>query len=138
MPPAKPQPRTQTVPEWSKPIPLPPRQRRRELDPFTRTKIVELRQTAGWTWTRIFEHFQREIPLSTLRSTVNRANGRINNISQARSGRPRKLNSDDIAKIYKKIEENPKVSYEDLLAEVDHKVTKQSIWRLLAEKGRTK
>lgn len=71
--------------------------------------------------------------MSTLRSTVSRANKRVNNISQSRSGRPRKLTDEDIAKINKKIEENPKVSYEDLLAEVDHKVERSSIWRSLAE-----
>lgn len=133
MPPARPNPRPKTVPEWTKGTVNAPRQHRKEPDPFTWTKIVELRTSAGWSWNQIFTHFQREIPMSTLRSTVSRANKRVNNISQSRSGRPRKLTDDDIAKINKKIEENPKVSYEDLLAEVDHKVERSSIWRVLAE-----
>lgn len=63
---------------------------------------------------------------------------RVDNISLPRSGRPRKLDDADKQKINDMIDENPRVIYEDLLAGVDNKVKRTSIWRLLHEEGRRK
>lgn len=62
----------------------------------------------------------------------------MDNHSLPRSGRPRKLDEDDIRKIDEMIEQNPRVMIEDLLEGVSHKVKKTSIWRLMHEQGRRK
>ncbi|KAJ5292217.1 hypothetical protein N7478_001468 [Penicillium angulare] len=49
-----------------------------------------------------------------------------------RSGRPKKLDENDRQKALQKVHKNPRVKYEDLLEEVDHKVKKRSISRLLS------
>lgn len=55
--------------------------------------------------------------------------------SWKRSGRPKILNEDDRQKILQKIHEDPRVSYDDLLSEVNHKCKKNSIARLLSIEG---
>jgi transposase len=124
-------------PAYRAPLRPPTRRRNHELDPFTRTKLVELKKVAGWTYKEIHAQYP-SIPIGTLKTTIARESKRIDNQSMQRSGRPRKLDDDDRAKLLNAIDENPHVSYEDLLSTVDHKVKRASIWRLLAEEGRRK
>lgn len=115
----------------------PPRRRKQELDPFTRTKLVELKTVAKWSYGRIHKEYPT-IPLSTIKYTVLQASKRVDNHSLPRSGQPRKLNEEDIKKIDDMIEDNPRVLIEDLLEGVSNKVKRTSIWRLLHEQGRRK
>lgn len=115
----------------------PPRRRNQELDPFTRTKLVELKTVACWTYKQIHAQYPT-IPIATIKSTVARAAKRVDNQTVPRSGRPRKLDENDKEKLLHAIDENPRVTYEDLLSEVDNKVKRASIWRLLHEEGRRK
>lgn len=52
-----------------------------------------------------------------------------------RSGRPNILNEVDYAKFRQKIRKEPRVTYDDLLAEVSNKCKKDSITRLLTIQG---
>lgn len=115
----------------------PPRRRNQELDAFTRTKLVELKTVAKWSYSQIHKEYPT-IPISTIKYTCQTAAKRVDNHSLPRSGRPRKLDEDDIKKIDDMIEENPRVLIEDLLDGVSHKVKRMSIWRLLHEQGRRK
>ncbi|KAJ6095601.1 hypothetical protein N7486_006347 [Penicillium sp. IBT 16267x] len=63
--------------------------KRKELDPYMRTRICELRNTAQWSYGRIHKAYP-DIPLSTIKSTCRSQKKRVNNQSRPRSGRPRK------------------------------------------------
>lgn len=63
--------------------------KRKELDPYMRTRICELRNTAQWSYGRIHKAYP-DIPLSTIKSTCQSQKKRVNNQSRPRSGRPRK------------------------------------------------
>lgn len=115
----------------------PPRRRNCQLDAYTRTKLVELKTVACWSYSQIHAEYPT-IPLGTIKTTIARAKNRIDNETSPRSGRPRKLDEYDKRKIDDLIDENPRVTYEDLLAGVDNKVKRSSIWRLLHETGRRK
>ena len=78
------------------------------------------------------------MPISTIKPIVYLANKRAKNKPLARPGRPRVLDGDDKAKLLNAIDENPRTTYDDLLFEVDNKVKKESICRLLVEEGRRK
>ena len=115
----------------------PPRRPRCQLDAYMRTKLVELKTVAGWTYKQIHEEYP-SIPINTIKTTVSRAKQRINNETSSCSGRPRKLDEDDKSKLLNAIDTNPRITYDDLLATVDNKVKRTSIWRLLHEEGRRK
>lgn len=66
--------------------------KRKELDPYMRTRICELRNTAQWSYGRIHKAYP-DIPLSTIKSTCQSQKTRVNNQSRPRSGRPRKESS---------------------------------------------
>ncbi|KAJ5215034.1 Transposable element tc3 transposase [Penicillium chermesinum] len=134
---AEPKQSPKTTPQWATGAPIAARQRKGEIDPFTRTKIVELKKTAGWSYSAIHKRFP-SIPLSTIKSTVTRADSRVNNISKARSGRPPKLDDADRAKLLEAIEKNPEISTQALLELVNHKCGKVTIRRLRANKGQNK
>ncbi|KAJ5928605.1 hypothetical protein N7466_007561 [Penicillium verhagenii] len=68
--------------------------KRKELDPFMRTRICELRNTAQWSYGRIHKAYP-DIPLSTIKSTCQSQKKRVNNQSRPRSGRPRKDKSSE-------------------------------------------
>lgn len=125
-----------SLPSTRAPI-RPPRRRNQELDPFTRTKLVELKTVAKWSYSQIHKEYPT-IPISTIKSTCQNAAKRVDNHSLPRSGRPRKLNEDDIKKIDDMIDENPRILIEDLLEGVSNKVKRTSIWRLMHEQGRRK
>lgn len=115
----------------------PPRRRNHQLDAFTRTKLVELKKVAGWTYKQIHTQYP-SIPINIIKTTIARESKRIDNKTSSRSGRPRKLDENDKSKLLETIDTNPRITYEDLLATVDNKVKRHSIWRLLHEEGRRK
>jgi hypothetical protein len=104
----------------------PPRRPKTEINAFTRIKLVKLRKTAGWSFKDIYSQYPW-ILISTIKTTVYRADKRVDNTSLPRSGAPRKLNEDDKAKINAAINDNPRIPYDDLLASVDNKVKRASI-----------
>lgn len=114
-----------------------PRRRNCQLDAFTRTKLVELKNIARFTYKQIHAEYPG-IPIPTIKYTIQKANKRIKNETLPRSGRPRKLDEDDRQNLLDAIDINPRITYEDLLTTVDHKVKRNSIWRLLHEEGRRK
>jgi hypothetical protein len=88
----------QTILPPTRALVRPPRRRNQELDPFTRTKLVELKTVAKWSYGRIHREYPT-IPLSTIKSTILNASKRVDNHSLPRSGRPRKLDETDTKKI---------------------------------------
>ncbi|KAJ5779150.1 hypothetical protein N7457_006870 [Penicillium paradoxum] len=110
------------------------RRRGAELDPYLRTRLCVLRTTAKWTYKQIQNEYPH-IPLSTIKSTIMRESNRVNNHSQARSGRPSKLKEDDRARIREAFHANPQITYDDLLVLVDYKVGKESLRRFLNGDG---
>lgn len=103
-----------------------------ELDPYIRTRICELRNTAKWSYRAIHKAYPT-IPLSTIHYTVRKERERQNNQSLPRSGQPRKLTEDDRDHIYDIVTSNPYIKQQDLLSEVDNKVKICSIRKLLYE-----
>jgi hypothetical protein len=86
------------VPLWSNRAPVRPprRQVRCHLDPHTRTKLVELRLTAKWTYPQIHKEYPN-IPLSTIRNTVNMHQKRgYTNESLPGRGRKRILSEEEL------------------------------------------
>lgn len=86
--------------------------------------------TLGWGYRRIHKRYPW-IPLSTIRYTIIKEPERRDGVSKPRKGHPTKLTEADKDRILKVIDENPRVTQEDLLTEVDHKVKYASIRRLL-------
>jgi transposase len=66
-----------------------------------------------------------------MKSTVRREGSRDNNVTKPRSGAPKKLTEDDLARIKQRILEDPHATIKDLLAVVDFKCHRRSIQRLL-------
>jgi transposase len=98
---------------------------------------VELKDVAGWTFQQIADWYT-DYSINTIKTSYYRSRTRSNNETSPRSGRPRKLNEADKTKLLEAIDENPRITYEDLLTTVDNKVKRHSIWRLLHEEGRRK
>lgn len=106
-----------------------------ELDCLTRAKICELHATNGWGATTIKKMRFPDIPRSTIQYTLTQEAKRQKQQSLPRSGAPKKLTEDDRDHIFETIQEKPSILIEDLLAEVDYKVHRMSIWRLTHEMG---
>lgn len=102
---------------------------RSELTSAIRERICEL-HAIGWGYKRIHTRYP-QVSLSTIRYTIKKEPERRAGVSKARSGRPTKLNSTEKVRLFEAVVENPKITYEDLLAEVSYKVKKESIRRLL-------
>ena len=103
--------------------------RRCQLAPYERVQLVQLK-SIGWTYPRIHERFPH-IPIGTIRTTIRRSS--IRGPSQEtlpQSGTPQKLTDQDKSLLYRAVEENPRIKYSELLALVDYKVSRQTIWRL--------
>jgi hypothetical protein len=111
-----------------------PRRKNCEWDVNLRTQITTLKDVAKWSYRQIHEKYPH-IPLSTIKMTCLRSWIRHKEESCKRSGRPKILNEDDRQKILQKIHGDPRVSYDDLLSEVNHKCKKDSIARLLSIGG---
>jgi hypothetical protein len=111
-----------------------PRRRNCELDTNLRTQIVTLKEVAKWSYGQIHKKYPT-IPLSTIKYTCLKSRIRDKEQSLNRSGRSKILNDDDRQKVLQKIHEDPQISYDDLLSEVNHKWKKDSIARLLSIEG---
>lgn len=103
--------------------------RSNELTPALRERIYEL-HAIQWGYRRIHKRYPW-IPLSTIRYTIKKEHERREGVSKPRSRRPKKLTESDKGCILEAIHDNPKITYEDLLAEVDYKVKRRLIQRLL-------
>lgn len=93
---------------------------RSELTPALRERICEL-YAIGWGYKRIHKRYPW-ISLSGIRYTIKRESERKSGVSKPRSGRPRKLDEADKQRLIDAITDDPKVTREDLLAEVSYKV----------------
>ncbi|OQE34068.1 hypothetical protein PENCOP_c019G06516 [Penicillium coprophilum] len=103
---------------------------RSELTPALRERICELHSAAHWGYRRIHQRYPW-ISISTIRYTIKKEHERRAGVSKPRSGRPRKLDTTDKVRLLDAISENPRITHEDLLAEVSYKVKIDSIRRLL-------
>ncbi|KAJ5104253.1 hypothetical protein N7532_004782 [Penicillium argentinense] len=103
--------------------------RSKELTPAIRERICEL-HAIGWGYRRIHQRYPY-IPISTIRYSIIKERERHEGVSKPRSGRPKKLSEAEKDRLLNAIHGDPKIQYEDLLAEVDYKVKKRSIQRLL-------
>lgn len=106
-----------------------------ELLPHVRERICELKRSAKWGAKRIQKHAYPHIPLSTIHYTLRQEAKRVHGISIPRPGPIRKLTEEDRDRVYDAIQSRPDITREDLLAEVDYKVKRHSIWRLTHEMG---
>jgi transposase len=103
---------------------------RSELTPALRERICELHSAVQWRYRHIHQRYPW-ISISTIRYTIKKEHERRAGVLKPRSGRPSKLNTTDKVRLLDAISENPKITQEDLLAEVSHKVKIDSIRRLL-------
>ena len=94
---------------------------RSEFTPALRARICELSQGAGWGYKRIQKRYPW-VSLSGIRHTIKKDRERLNGVSKPRSGRPRKLDDTDRQRLLNAIDENPKITRLDLLANVSNKV----------------
>jgi transposase len=105
-----------------------------ELKPTDRARICELNYANGWGAVRI-NKLHPEWPVSTISYTLRKEKERSDNASIVRSGRPAKLSEAERDRIADLVRENPNVEYKDIIVEVDHKVKKRSVRRLLDQLG---
>lgn len=98
-----------------------------------RSRICELK-SIGWSYNRI-HNLHRDIPLSTIKSTVLLERKRNDNQSRQRSGAPRKLTEEQRDHIYDLSVHKPHIKIRHLLDEVDNVVKERSIRGLLNEMG---
>ena len=113
------------------------RRRTTELSPQLRSRLCELR-SLGWSFPRI-HRLHKEVPLSTIKTTCYRETKRVNNLSMRRSGAPRKLSDEQRDHLYDlAVHQNPHITNQELVEEVDFTLHKRSIQKLLREMGRRK
>lgn len=104
--------------------------RRCQLAPFERVRLVELKAT-GWSYSEIHERYPY-IPISTIKTTIARSPKRgPTQQTVARSGGPLKLEEHDKRLLLEAIDNNPRIKYDALLALINYKVSRQTIWRTL-------
>lgn len=100
-------------------------------------KLVELK-AIGWSYNEIHERYPH-IPVGTIKTTIARSRQRgPTQETLSRSSPLKKLDEEDKAKLLRAIEENPRIKYDGLLALIDFKVQRQTIWRLLLEENKRK
>jgi transposase len=113
------------------------RSRRCQLAPHERVRLVELK-AIGWSYTEIHERYPY-IPIGTIKTTVARAEKRgPTQAALPRSGTPKKLDETDRLRILEAISENPRIKYDALLALVNFKCGRATIWRLLQGENKRK
>ena len=111
--------------------------RGRELTPQLRSRICELR-SLGFSYGRIAE-IHPEVSRSTIITTCRREALRNDNVTQPRSGAPRRLTDEQRDYLYDfAVHQNPHSKMRDLLAEVDGAVKKRSVQKLMREMNRRK
>ncbi|QSS52475.1 hypothetical protein I7I53_08120 [Histoplasma capsulatum var. duboisii H88] len=106
---------------------------RKELSPQIRSRICELK-SIGWSYRQIHTRHP-EIPLGTIKTTIQREASRLNNESKPRSGAPYKLTEEQRDNLYSQILENPHTTQQDLLASVDNAIKVRSLRKLLYHMG---
>lgn len=106
-----------------------------ELLPHVRERIYKLKRSAKQGAKRIQKHAYPHIPLSTIHYTLRQEAKRVYGISIPRPGPVRKLTKEDRDRVYDAIQSRPDITRKDLLAEVDYKVKRHSIWRLTHKMG---
>lgn len=100
-----------------------------QLAPFERVQIVELK-SVGWSYTEIHERYPY-IPIGTIKTTIARSSKRgATQETLSRSGGPQKLDENEKSFLFRAIKENPHIKYDALVALIDYKVSRQTIWRL--------
>ena len=106
--------------------------RRKELTPYTRGFI--LRQlTAGVEQADVAKALN--LSRATVRTTLLRADTRINGESVERSGRPKVTDDRDERIILRLARINPKQTYQELIQRSGVKCSKSTIYRILARAG---
>ncbi|KAJ5481421.1 hypothetical protein N7475_000233 [Penicillium sp. IBT 31633x] len=80
------------------------------LAPYIRSRICELKRSVKWGAKRIQEYAFPNIPLSTMHYTLRQDTKRCHGLTE-----------EDRDRVYDAIQNNPSVTREDLLAEVDYK-----------------
>lgn len=73
----------------------------------------------------VFRRIQKRYPwvsISGIRYTIKKDRERLSGVTKQRSGRPIKLDEADRERLLNAIDENPKITQEDMLAEVSNKV----------------
>lgn len=100
-----------------------------QLAPFECVQIVELK-SIGWSYTQIHKQYPH-IPIGTIRTTIRQSSMRgPSQETLPQSGTPQKLNNYEKSLLFQAIEESPQIEYSELLALVDYKVSRQTIWQL--------
>lgn len=110
--------------------------RGKELSPYVRTRICE-RRRCGYSYREIHKLFP-EIPLSTIRSTVNREAQRVDNNSLPRSGQPRKLSEENRQLIRNEIDRDPHIQNRELLFKVNNVCKVGALRAFLRDENRRK
>lgn len=128
---------TQTHQNEPNPNPDPPTatqppKRRCQLEPHERVKLVLLKEI-GWSYGEIQERYPH-IPLGTIKTTIGRAAKRgPTQETLVRRGAPKKLDEADQVKLFKAVEENPGITNPELLALIDYKISRGTLWKMLRE-----
>jgi len=106
------------------------RSRRSQLAQHERVRIVELKDI-GWSYQEIHERYPL-IPIGTIKTTIARSLKRgETKATLSRSGGPKKLDEEDRSRVIQAIQENPRVKYDGLLALLNYKVHRATIYRFL-------
>ncbi|KAJ5318660.1 hypothetical protein N7476_005080 [Penicillium atrosanguineum] len=101
---------------------------RYQLAPYERAKLVELK-AIGWSYKDIHERYSH-IPIGTIKTTISRSRQRgPTEEILPRSGRPKALNDEERTMLLDLIRDDPHIKYDDLLSRLDHKVSRQTLWR---------
>ncbi|KAJ5116783.1 hypothetical protein N7456_001131 [Penicillium angulare] len=113
------------------------RRTRKQLDVYTRTQICTLKNIAGWSYSQIQAHFPH-IPRSTITTTVKREPSRRNNQTVRRTGAPKKLGEEEKKKLLDALDNDPRITWDDLEKVIDRKAGRHCIRRLFESEGRRK
>ena len=108
---------------------MPPPRRctaRRELDSCMRARICELYISARWGYKCIHKMYP-DIPMSTIRDTINKEQVCLNQHSMPRLGPLEKLIEEDKQRLIDLTIQDPYIKYEELWNAVNNKVT---IWTI--------
>jgi hypothetical protein len=101
-----------------------------------RSRICEL-HSIGWGAKRI-HYLHREIPLSTIKTTIRKEAIRKDNVTLPRSGAPRKISEEERDHIYDLTTQDPHIKMRELFDEVSTPLTKKTMQRLLREMHKKK
>jgi transposase len=125
-----------TTPIMTRRTPLAPldlnRIRNQELSPWLRGSI-QTWAAVGLGNTEIAQ--KTFLTPATVQSTLRRNSQRHEGTTLSRSGRPSKLSRRDRRALLRYVRKNPKVSYEQVLADTGLPISKKTAYRILREEG---